>query len=286
MSRPVRLAVPNKGRLQEPSTRLLRDAGLAFEQTERALTVPVNNVELELMFVRADDVPELVADGVAELGITGVDLLAESDSRLPVLAELGYGRCRLVAAVPNGTRADKPEDFAGYRVATSHPRATAAFFADHGVEVTIVPLRGSVEVAPKLGVSEAVVDLVSSGSTMLVNGLSPRFSLLESQAVLVAGTAIEERHMTEAERVTTMFKAVVAGRSRRYVLMNAPAAAVDAIERIIPGLEAPTVVPLAHEGMVALHSVVDTDELWRVLPDLEAAGASGILVVPIAQMVP
>ncbi len=284
MSRPLRLAVPNKGRLHEPTLALLRDAGLRFEKTERALTVPVANVDLELLFVRTEDVAEMVADGVADLGITGIDLLAESQFEMETAAELGYGRCRLVAAVPKSSPAEGVDDLAGLRVATAHPRAAERFFASKGIDVALVPLHGSVEVAPKLGVADAIVDLVSSGSTMLVNGLRPVVTLLESQAVLVTrpGTVTDNG----VAQVVTMFQAVTAGRRKRYLLMNAPQEAVAAIERIIPGLEAPTVVSLAHEGMVAVHSVIDSGELWAVLPELKEAGATGILVLAVEQMIP
>ncbi len=284
--RRLRLAVPNKGRLQQPTLDLLRNAGLMFERTERALTIPVRNVDLDLLFVRTEDIPEMVADGVAEMGITGIDLLAEADLGLSITTELGFGRCRLVAAVAEDDPAQTIDDFAGRRVATAHPNVTSAFFAGKGLEVTIVPLRGSVEVAPRLGLADAIVDLVSSGSTMLINGLRPVVTLLESQAVLVAGIEAENGRARDVEQVTTMLKAVVAARRKRYVLMNAPAAAVAEIEEIIPGLDSPTVVPLAHEGMVAVHSVVDAADVWDVLPRLEIAGATGILVLPIEQLIP
>lgn len=286
MSRVLRLAVPNKGRLQEPTLSLLRDAGLVFEQTDRALSVRVRNVELDLLFVRTEDVPELVDDGVAEVGITGRDLLAEYGADLPVLAELGYGRCRLVAAVPRQRNAEKVEDLAGLRVATAHARTTSAFFAERGIEVTVVPLRGSVEVAPKLDVADAVVDLVSTGSTLLVNGLQPVATLLESEAVLVGGTITAPEHRAPLAQVATAINAVVAARRKRYLLLNAPAAAVERLQEIIPGLDSPTVVPLAEEGMVAIHSVVDGDEVWNLLPELSAAGGRGILVLRIEQLIP
>jgi ATP phosphoribosyltransferase len=283
--RTLRLAVPNKGRLEQPTATLLRDAGLVFEKTERALSVVVSNVDLELLFVRADDIPEMIADGVAEMGITGQDLLAEHGNGLPVLAELGYGRCRLVAAVPRTVDAEKAEDFAGFRVATSHPRVTADFFAGRGVEVTIVPLKGSVEVAPKLDVADAVVDLVSTGSTLMVNGLQPVGTILESQAVLAANPAAVRDRPAEVEQVVTALSAVVAGRGKRYLLLNAPADAVEKMAEIIPGMESPTVVPLAEEGWVAVHSVVDADDVWNVLPDLKALGGRDILVLRIEQLI-
>jgi ATP phosphoribosyltransferase len=279
----IRLAVPNKGRLEEPATQLLRESGLLFERSERTLSAAVRNANIEVLFVRADDVCELVADGVAALGITGLDLVAESDLTLEIVAELGFGHCRLVAAVPSGSPVRDPAGFEGMRIATAHPLIASRFFEDKAVSITPIPLRGSVEVAPKLGVADAVVDLVSSGSTMLVNGLRPVATLLESEAALV--TAPEAADDLEVARVATMLRAVTAARRKRYVLMNAPVAAVAGLTDLIPGLESPTVTPLAHDGMVAVQSVVDTDEIWTLLPELERAGASGILVLPIQQLI-
>lgn len=286
----VRLAVPNKGRLEEPTARLLHDAGIQFEATMRALTVPARNVPLELLFVRTEDVVELVADGVADVGVTGLDVLAESGTDLEVLAELGFGRCRLAGAVPKDSPYDDPSDFAGLRVATSHPRVTNRFFEAKGVDVQVIALRGSVEVAPKLDVADAIVDLVSSGSTMMVNGLRPVVTLLESQAVLVAGSVRPDVRDTVAQ-LTTMIRAVVAGRRKRYLLLNAAADRVAEIDDLIPGIDAPSVVPLSHAGpggeaMVAIHSVVDAADLWTLLPKLSQVGASGILVLPIEQLIP
>lgn len=282
MTDPVRLAVPNKGRLKQPSIDLLNAAGLSFEVTERALAVLVGNADVELLFVRTEDIPELVSDGVAELGITGVDLLTEFDGDLDVLVDLGYGRCRLAAAVPNSSRPAKLEDLASSRVATSHPGATTRFFGELGIDVTVVPLRGSVELATKLGVADAIVDLVSTGSTLRINGLREIGTLLESVAVLVSGGNVAGT----AERIATAIRAVVAARRKRYVLLNAPAASVETIADIIPGLEAPTVMPLAEDDMYAIHSVVAADDVWHLLPRLEEAGGMGILVLPIEQLIP
>jgi len=282
MSDPVRIAVPTKGRLQDPSALLLKQAGLRFERGERSLSVPVADTPFELLFVRTEDIPELVADGVATLGITGLDVVEEAAVAVDVSAFLGFGRCRLVAAVPEGDSAGTLADLEGYRIATSHPLVVGRFFENKGLSITTVPLRGSVEVAPRLDVAGAVVDLVSTGSTMKFNGLRPIATLLESEAVLVTN----DRDRNGVVRtLTTMIRAVVTARRKRYVMMNAPSAAVDAIAGIIPGIEAPTVIPLAQAGMVAVHSVVDTGEVWRVLPKLEEAGATGILVLPIEQMI-
>ena len=280
-----RLAIPNKGRLQQPTANLLKQGGFSYEKTERALAVPVRNMDLEVLFVRTDDVCEFVADGVADLGITGIDLLTESETNLEVIANLGYGHCRLTAAVPKASAIRSIDDLAGARIATSHPVTTSAFFARKSIPITTVPLSGSVEVAPKLDIADAVVDLVSSGSTLLINGLRPIANILESEAVLVGRPGTLEQTNGTIAQVVLMVQSVIAARRKRYILMNAPKTAVDAIEAIIPGFEAPTVIPLAHDGMVAIHSVVDADDLWQVLPELKEAGASGILVLPIDQLI-
>ncbi len=288
--RTLRLAVPNKGRLRESSASLLHEAGLDFEQSDRSLSVRVRNVDLDLLFVRTADIPEMVGDGVADVGITGQDLLAEyeaaTDAELTQLATLGYGHCRLAAAVPRQSTAEKLEDLTGLRVATAHPNVTRRIFAERSIDVTVVPLQGSVEVAPKLGVAEAIVDLVSTGSTMMVNGLRPIDTLLTSEAVLIAtdDTAVGRR--AELDTMVMALTAVTRGRRKRYLLLNAPRDAVDAIAAIIPGLGAPTVVPLAHDDMVAIHSVVDANAVWNLLADLKGAGGRDILVLPIEQLIP
>lgn len=284
MSEILAFAVPNKGRLKDPTVELLSDAGLSFEATERALSVPVRNVDIELLFVRTEDVSELVADGVADVGITGIDLLVEQESSLPILAELAYGRCRLIAAVPVDAPMEKVEDLAGHRIATAHVRTTRRFFAEAGIDVTVIPLRGSVEVATKIGVADAIVDLVSTGSTLRVNGLRAIGTILDSQAVLVAREGAETD--VRVRQVVTALRAVVSGRQKRYVVLNAPSGAAAEIGALMPGLASPTVVPLAERDMVAIHSVVDADDIWELLPRLEAAGGRGILVLPVEQLVP
>jgi ATP phosphoribosyltransferase len=280
----IRLAVPNKGRLQQPTALMLKQGGLSYEKTERALAVPVRNMDLELLFVRTDDVSEFVADGVADLGITGIDLLAESGADLETVLKLGYGSCRLTAAVPKASEIRDLESLAGARIATSHPLTTQRFFDERDIAITTVSLSGSVEVAPKLDIADAIVDLVSSGSTMLVNGLRPIADILESEAILVGRPGAATQNGTVAQIILTI-QSVVAARSKRYVMMNAPSTSVAVIEELIPGFEAPTVIPLAHDHMVAIHSVVDSARLGRVLPELKEAGATGILVLPIDQLI-
>ncbi len=286
MNERLRLAVPNKGRLVEPTLRLLHDAGLVFEEHDRSLVARVQNFDLDILFVRTNDVIEFVGDGVADLGITGIDLLTETGAELPRVRELGYGRCRLAAAVPNDAPQTSVEELAGLRVATAHPNTARRFFADRGIPVDVIPISGAVEVAPRLGLAEGIVDLVSTGSTLVMNGLRQIGDVLASEAVLIANPAADRERAAELAAIDTMISAVIAARDRKYLMMNAPAATLPELESLLPALESPTVIPLAHEGMIAIHSVVGADEVWGLLPRLKAAGASGILVLPIEKIVP
>jgi ATP phosphoribosyltransferase len=281
----LRLAVPNKGRLVEPTLALLHDAGLVFDEHDRSLVARVQNFALDILFVRTDDIAEFVGDGVADLGVTGGDLLAEAGAELPVVRELGYGRCRLAVAVPADAPYRSVEELAGLRIATSHPSSARRFFAERSIPVDVVPLSGAVEVAPRLGLAEAIVDLVSTGSTLVMNGLRPICDLLQSEAVLIANPRASERLAGELEAIDTMLGAVIAARDRKYLMLNAPADRAASIEALLPSLESPTVIPLAHTGMIAIHSVVGAQDVWGLLPRLKAAGASGILVLPIEKIV-
>ena len=282
----LRLAVPNKGRLVEPTLALLHDAGLVFEEHDRSLVARVQNHPLDILFVRTGDVIEFVADGVAEVGVTGIDILAESGVDLPRLRDLGYGRCRLAAAVPADSPFQAVSDLAGVRVATSHPNVARRFFADQAIPVDVISLSGAVEVAPRLGLADAIVDLVSTGSTLSMNGLRPVGDILASEATLVANPTATVQRAEELAGIVTMLGSVIAARGRKYLMMNAPAARLAELEGLLPGLESPSVIPLAHAGMIAIHSVVGADEVWGLLPRLKSAGASGILVLPIEKILP
>ena len=282
----MRLAIPNKGRMVEPTLHLLHDAGLVFDEHDRSLVARVQNFDLDILFVRTNDVIEFVGDGVADLGITGIDLLAETGAELPRIRSLGYGRCRLAAAVPSDAPYQTVEELAGLRVATAHPATARRFFAERDIQVDVIPISGAVEVAPRLGLAEAIVDLVSTGSTLVMNGLRPIADVLESEAVLVANPTARLEMGPAIEAIDTMLGAVIAARSKKYLMMNAPAGRLSELERLLPGLESPSVIPLAHEGMIAIHSVVGADDVWGLLPRLKAGGASGILVLPIEKIVP
>ena len=284
MTTPLRLAVPNKGRLAEPAVDLLRNAGLEFELSERRLSAAVGNADIELLFVRTEDVAEYVADGLVELGLTGADLVAEHGGALRTVLPLGFGACSLVLAVPRDAEHAAISDLAGCRIATSFPRVTAAFLEADGVEAQVVEVRGAVEVTPQLGVADAVVDLVASGSTLRMNGLRPIATLLASEAVLVArngATDADER----VGALVDMLRSVLDARGREYMMMNAPVEALERIRALIPGLSGPTVMPLADPAFIAVHSVVERSQLWRIVPALKEVGARDILVVPIEKVV-
>ncbi len=232
------------------------------------------------MLVRAADIPEYVQDGVVDCGITGADLVEESGVSVDVLLGLGFGACTLEAAVPSEASARTLEDLAGCRVATVYPSLAERLLAERGIEVELVRVTGSVEVAPRLGLADAIVDLVSSGSTLRTNGLRSLGALFASEAVLVGRTGGDER----ARELATVLRSVVEARETRYLMLNAPESAVAEITRIVPGSGSPSVLPLAEPGMVAVHVLVPAADVWRLLPRLEAAGGSSILLVPVERV--
>jgi ATP phosphoribosyltransferase len=280
------LAVPAKGRMAEPALRLCADAGLSFETTERSLVVPCANAPVDLLLVRPSDIPEYVQDGVVHLGITGANLVVEAQSDVVTLAELGFARCTLQAAVPADAAQVSIEDLDGLRVATAYPVSTRLLLDERGVSVELVPVSGSVEATPRLGLADAIVDLVSTGSTASANGLRLIGTLLASQAVLIGGRAAVAEQADLVERLELMLSGVVAARRRRYVMMNATVETLPAIRAVLPSMGAPTVLTLADAGAIAVHAAVDADDIWTLLPALREAGASSILVLPIERIVP
>ncbi len=280
------VAVPSKGRMAPPALELLSAAGLRFEAGERALHVPCQNAPVDLLLVRPHDIPEYVQDGVVHVGITGANLVVEAAADVTRLAALGFARCTLEAAVPNDSPQQALADLAGLRVATAYPVSTRAALAELGVEAELVTVSGSVEAAPRLGLSDAVVDLVSTGSTASVNGLRRIGRLLSSEAVLIASRQALEERRELVDRLELMICGVVAARGQRYVMLNASEDDLPAIRDLLPGMGAPSVLPLAEPGQIAVHAAVGVDEIWDLLPPLKAAGASSILVVPVERLVP
>jgi ATP phosphoribosyltransferase len=280
------VAVPSKGRMGTPALELCSAAGLAFEATDRALHVPCRNAPVDLLLVRAHDIPEYVQDGVVHVGITGANLVAEAAADVEQLAPLGFAHCALEAAVPATSPQQTIADLAGLRVATAYPVSTRAALAAQGVECELIPVSGSVEASPRLGLSDAIADLVSTGSTASANGLRLIGRLLESEAVLIANRRALDEKGELIGRLELMIRGVVAARRRRYVMMNAPESALGQIREVLPGMGAPSVLPLAQEGQIAVHAAVDVDDVWNLLPRLKELGASSILVVPVERVVP
>ena len=282
----IRLALPNKGRLAEPAVALLREAGYRFETDDRRLFAPCRNFPLDLLFVRAEDIPEYTQDGVVEAGITGSNLVHERSSLVTPGLELGFGQCVLQVAVPADGPIQDLADLAGRTVATTHPRTTARFFDDRQVRVELIEITGAVEITPLLGVADAIVDLVSTGSTLAVNGLRPLQTVLESQAQLIVNPDLPPEPAARTRQLQMMLASVIAARQKKYVMLNAPADALPLIQQVIPGLRSPTVMPLADPAMIAVHAVVDADVVWGLLGPLKAVGASSILVLPIEKLIP
>jgi ATP phosphoribosyltransferase len=285
----LRIALPNKGRLSEAARELLDRAGLPVEAPDRALQASLGG-EFVALFVRAADIPEFVADGAADIGITGRDLVAEAGRAVHVLLDLGFARCRLAVAVrddsPVRSTADVP---AGARVATVFPRAAQAYFDAHGRAVTIIPISGAAENAPHLGVADIIVDLVSTGSTLKVNGLREVATVLESSAVLICRRAVLDEPATEqpVRELATALESVLRAQDKRYLMANVPRAALASVRRILPGISGPTVVDVLDGGEhVAAHAVVDARDVYRVIAELKRIGAAGILVTKIERLMP
>jgi ATP phosphoribosyltransferase len=262
---------------------LLADAGLGPEQPgERTLAFPCRNAPVDVLLVRAADVPEYVQDRVVDCGITGADLVEESGASVSELLRLEFGSCTLEAAVPTESQIESLGELGGARVATVYPRLAGRLLAERGLEVELVRVTGSVEVTPRLGLADAIVDLVSSGSTLRTNGLRSLGALYESEAVLIG----REDEDARARELATVLRSVVEAREARYLMLNAPESALAEIARLVPGSRSPSIVPLAEPGMVAVQALVPAADVWRLLPQLEAAGGSSILLVPVERMLP
>jgi len=284
----LRIALPNKGRLADDARELFNDAGLEVRAAgPRALTASLGG-EFQALFVRARDIPEFVADGAADVGVTGFDLVRESGRTLDELADLQFGRCRLAVAATEESGFAALDDIApGTRVATVFPRLTREFFEQRGRPVEVVPVSGAAEIAPHIGIADVIVDLVSTGSTLRVNGLREVATVLESSTRLIA--AADDRRdagRTRAlEELVAALTSVIAARGRRYVMANVPRAHLDAVRKVVPGLNGPTVIDILNGGEhVAVHAVVSAATIYRTVADLKALGAEGILVTRIERL--
>lgn len=282
----MRVALPNKGRLSEDVKTLLEDAGLPIRgRSERSLTASLGG-EYEAIFVRAQDIPEFVADGAAEVGVTGLDLVREAEAGLEQLLDLAFGRCRLVVAAREDAGVQSVKGLApGARVATCFPRLTERFFEARSLPVTIVPVSGAAEIAPHLGIADVVVDLTSTGSTLKVNGLKELETVLESSARL--WTRGELASKPEVQELTLALESVLRARGRRYLMANVPKARLGEVRECLPGLNGPTLSEVLDSGrFVAMHAVVPEASVFRTVARLKALGCEGILVTRIERLVP
>lgn len=281
----LKIALQRSGKLADGSTELLRKCGIGFSNGVGKLRTEAANFPLEIFFLRDDDIPDYVADGVADIGIVGENVLAEDPKQIEVVERLGFGRCRLSIAVPKTFGYRELSDLAGRRIATSYPRILAEFFSSRSITADIHEISGSVEIAPSIGVADAVCDLVSSGSTLFSNGLTEIETVMNSEAVLISRPDLGEELSAILDTLLFRIRSVKAATQNKYILLNAPEAKVREISAILPAMKSPTVVPLAEPGWVSIHSVISEHDFWEVVDSLKRAGAEGILVLSIDQMI-
>jgi len=281
----VRLAIQKSGRLTEASRALIAECGIELEPMGASLRAQAFNFPVEVLFLRDDDIPGYVADGVVDAAIVGRNVLVERGSPAEVVRELGFGRCRLSIAVPKSFNYASIRSLDGARIATSYPRILGDFLKANDVRATIHEITGSVEIAPSLGLGEAICDLVSSGSTLLANGLKEVETVLESQSLLIARSDLATDKQAIVSRLASRIDAVLRAKRTKYITLNTPNVAIPEIVKLLPGLKSPSILPLHNEGWSSLHTVVDEDDFWNLTEKLKAAGAQGILVLPIEKVI-
>lgn len=281
----LKLAIQKSGRLSEDSLTLIRECGIALNRHDTRLKTQAANFPIELLFLRDDDIPEYIADGVVDAGIIGENLLIERERAVRVREKLGFSKCRLSIAVPKELPYQGPQSLAGKSIATSYPRSLTAFLRAHGVNAAIREITGSTEIAPSIGLADAICDLVSSGSTLLSNGLREAEVVLRSEAVLACANDLGQRQAETLEQLLFRVRAVLHARQYKYILLNSPNERLPEIFKVLPGLKAPTVMPLAEPGWSSVHTVIREDEFWERIQQLKQAGAQGILVCPIEKLI-
>jgi len=281
----LRLAIQKKGRLSEDSLRLIRECSIKFNNGTGKLKSRGQNFPVEFLFLRDDDIPDYVADGVADIGIVGENVVVEKDKNVKIVKRLGFSKCRLSIAIPKNEEYQGIKYLEGKSIATSYPGILKNFLEKNSVEADIHEISGSVEIAPSIGLAGAICDLVSSGSTLMSNGLKEVETILYSEAVLIANQGLPPRKQGILDQLLFRMESVQQGKSNKYILLNAPNSALKKIMELLPGMRSPTVLPLAQEGWSSIHSVINEDEFWEKIEQLKAAGAEGILVVPIEKMI-
>jgi ATP phosphoribosyltransferase len=281
----IRIAVQKSGRLYEDSVKLLKECGIDLRNVKDRLKTESDNFPLEVFFLRDDDIPQYVEDGVADIGIVGENVLFEKNKQTTVVEQLGFGKCRLSIAVPRSQGYDGVAALEGKRIATSYPFLVSSYLKQHQVEADIHEISGSVEIAPGIGLADVVADLVSSGSTLFMNGLKEVETILQSQAVLIRNSGLNASQLSLLDKLLFRIRAVKKAKRNKYIILNAPNEKITEITALLPGMKSPTVTPLAQSGWSSVHSVLNEDEFWYKIEALKAAGAEGILVIPIEKMV-
>lgn len=281
----IRIAIQSKGRLNEQSVELLQDAGLNVNDQKRKFLDRVDNFPVEILYLRDDDIPEVVADGSADIGIVGYNEVAETEADVNIVRQLGFGGCRISLAIPKGDEYASPQYFQGKRIATSYPNVLRRFLKEQGVEASVRVIKGSVEIAPAAGIADAIFDIVSSGGTLVSNGLKEVERVINSEAVLIANPNLALEKQAVLDSLLFRIDAVTNSRGKKYILMNLPADKVDEAIAILPAMRSPSVMPLADKAWCSLHSVVKADELWHKIERLKQIGAEGILVLDLDKVI-
>jgi len=279
------MAIQKSGRLSEESVKLLKQCGIRIQNGSNNLKAVANGFPMELIFLRDDDIPQYVEDGVADAGILGLNEVLEKNRDVEVVQPLGFSRCRLSVAIPRSMDYPGKEFLNGKRIATSYPVLLEKFLRDNNLSAEIHPISGSVEVTPGLGLADAIFEIVSSGGTLLSNGLKETETVLKSEAVLISGKNLSENVNKLLQQLLFRIRTVQKAANNKYILLNAPEQQLDNIISLIPGIKSPTIMPLAEKGWYSLHSVISEDDFWEVIDKLKEAGAQGILVAPIEKMV-
>lgn len=281
----IRIAVQSKGRLFEDTMTLLAEAGIKIPQSKRTLLVESTNYPVEILYLRDDDIPQSVATGVADLGIVGENEMVERGEPVDVVRRLGFSKCRLSLAIPKAENYTGVEWFEGKKIATSYPDILRSFLQQKNVNADIHVITGSVEISPGIGLSDAIFDIVSSGSTLVSNNLREVEVVMKSEALLIANKELSDDKRAALDDLLFRIEAVKAAEDKKYVLMNVPSDRLEEVISVLPGAKSPTVMPLATEGWNSVHTVIDEKRFWEVIAQLKALGAQGILVIPIEKMI-
>lgn len=281
----LKIAIQKSGRLHEDSVKLLKDCGIDIKNGGNKLKTEAENFPMEVYFLRDDDIPQYVEDRVADIGIVGENVLYEKNKAVDIVEKLGFGKCRLSVAVSRSEQYDNLQFLDGKKIATSYPQIVGSFLEKQGVSAEIHEISGSVEIAPGIGLADAIVDLVSSGSTLFANGLKEVETILRSEAVLVKNNGLSEELTAVLDKLLFRIRSVRKAKNNKYILLNAPNDQLKNIISLLPGMKSPTVLPLAEPGWSSVHSVLSENEFWEIIEKLKDAGAQGILVVPIEKMI-